>query len=166
MRFYDIKQELIKLAGKLFTYTPRELDGDIDLNGKFDFIDYKIVGPVSHKPQELMEKSNLDYNRDEQGRDYFNSFLTIAIQCGVYLGHEEKEKEISDLKENIEFKTSLLDSYKNLIKELKLHQMGEGDLESQIIELRNKVSEQNKTINHLMIYKNAIDKLNKSIEND
>lgn len=100
--FYNVKQELIKIASKLFSTTEINIKNDIDLKDFFDCIDDDdIHGIMSLSPKEQMEKENLEYNKNEQGRDFFNSFLTLVIQSGVKLGHLQKEKEILDLKDKL-----------------------------------------------------------------
>jgi len=156
MDFHTGKLELIKVAKKLFTYKLNLLTGDIDLEGKFDFIKYDIYGAASLSPKEYLEKSNLNYQRDEQGRDYFNTFLTLVIQFGVYLGYKEKEKEIKDLKEKLEFEKMINGMRDREQEKLKQNQMPSGDLESEIIKLRDEVLGLKKQLQEVGIYERVI----------
>jgi hypothetical protein len=156
MDFYNGKLELIKVAKKLFTYKLNLLTGDIDLEGKFDEIGYDIYGAASLSPKEYMERENLNYQRDEQGRDYFNTFLTLVIQFGVFLGYKEKEKEIKDLKEKLEFEKMIGGIRDREQEKLRQNQMPSGDLESEIIKLRNEVLDLKRQLQDVSIYERVI----------
>jgi hypothetical protein len=154
--FYSIKVLLVDLAGKLFTYTPKKLTNDIDLEGKFMFVNHEIHGAASLTPQQQVELDSLNYNRDGQGRDYFNSFLTIAIQCGVYLGFQQKQKEIDEVKRSLANSERIIKLYDDEVRELKLNQMGDSDPEKEIIELRLQIRELNEKIREQAVYERVV----------
>ena len=156
MDFHTGKIELIKVAKKLFTYKLNLLDGDIDLGGKFDEITYHIYGAASLSPKDYMTKSNLNYQRDEQGRDYFNTFLTLVIQFGVLLGHKEKDKEIKELKDKLEFEKMIGGMKDTEMNNLRQNQMPKGDLESEILKLRNEVLTLKRQLQEVGIYERVI----------
>jgi hypothetical protein len=156
MDFHTGKLELIKVAKKLFTYKLNLLTGDVDLEGKFDFIKYDIYGAASLSPKEYMEKSNLNYQCDEQGRDYFNTFLTLVIQFGVYLAYKEKDKEINDLNEKLEFEKRMGKLRDTEMNNLRQNQMPKGDLESEILKLREEVLTLKRQLQEVGIYERVI----------
>jgi hypothetical protein len=156
MDFHTGKLELIKVAKKLFTYKLNKLTGDIDLEGKFDFIKYDIYGAASLSPKEYMEKSNLNYQRDEQGRDYFSTFLTLVIQFGVYLGHKEKDKVIEDLNEKLKFEKMIGGMRDTEYEKLRQNQMPSGDLETEILNLREENLKLKQQLQDVGIYERVI----------
>jgi len=164
MSLHVIKTDLINLASKIFNVNPKDLKTDVDLNGKFDFIDVEIHGATSFSPQQQMELENLNYNRDEQGRDYFSSFLTIAIQAGVYLGFQQKEKEIKELNHKLDFELRMSKLSDNTIIELQKNQMGKGTLEDEILKLRGELDEARKQNDKLNIYKHGFDKTQQALD--
>lgn len=165
IQLYDVKQNLLKIASKVITYTNNELTGDVDLEKKFDFIKSEVYGVVSFSPQENFELENLNYSRDDQGRDYFSSFITLAIQCGVAMGHEQKNKEISELKENLKTEKELKQFLFSDIKELRNNQLPkDGDLSEEIIKLRKEISELKEQNTKLSTYKSAFETMKKTID--
>ena len=161
--FYNAKQELLKIAKQLFTYEMKELEGDVNIGELFDCITYKIYGAASFGPKKQMEKANLEYSRDDQGRDFLNSFLTLVIQSGVKLGHLELEKEMEDLKSKLEYQREkadmYMDSYSKQIEELRHHKMPEGTLEDEIVSLRKQLDEEKMKNHTLSRYKDMVDKV-------
>ena len=165
IQLYDVKQNLLKLASKVITYTNNELTCDVDLEKKFDFIKSEVYGVVSFSPQENFELENLNYSRDDQGRDYFSTFITLAIQCGVAMGHEQKNKEISGLEKNVDEYKECIDEYFSEIKELRNKQLPkDGDLSEEIIKLRKEISELKEQNTKLSIYKSAFETMKKTID--
>jgi len=163
MDFYTTKQNLTKVAAKLFDYKPIDLKGDVDLEGKFDYIKYDIYGVRSFSPSQQMEKENLEYNRDEQGRDFFSSFLTLVIQAGVYLG-QQMDKEIEDMKRELENEKKFHNYARDECKKLKRNQMGKGTVEDEVVKLRKELAERDKKIHHLEIYKNGYDRVQQQLD--
>jgi len=156
MDFYNAKIELMKLADKLFVCTPKVITNDVDLEGKFDFIGADVHGAASFSPQESMEIENLNYQRDEQGRGYFSTFLTIVIQCGVYLGYVEKNKEIKDLKRQLADWKNICDMHNRESTRLNLNQMPKGNLEDEIVKLREENLNLKRSIQEQGIYERVI----------
>ena len=167
MDFYTTKENLIWLAKKLLNVKPKELNKDINLEGKFDYIGSDVHGVVGLSPQQVMEIENLNYNRDEQGRDYFSSFLTIAIQAGVKLGYLQKEKEIRELKDRLEDEKRINKLYREqntkLNNELATNIMPKGSLEDEIRNLRKYNMDFKSKIVELNNYKGMIDKIIKQV---
>lgn len=164
IHFYNVKQNLLNLASKVFTYTNNELTSDVDLEKKFDFITSDVHGVVSYSPQQNFELGNLNYNRDEQGRDYFSTFITLAIQCGVAMGYEQKNKEISELKENLKYEKEMISMYRTDIKELRKSQLPkDNDLSEEILKLREEISKLRELNTELYTYKSAFETMEKTI---
>lgn len=167
MDFYETKQNLIWLAKNLLNVKPKELNKDINLEGKFDYIGSDVHGVMGLSPQEQMEIENLNYNRDEQGRDYFSSFLTIAIQAGVVLGHAQKENEINDLKDRLKDEKTINQLYNQqnfkLSNELATNIMPKGSLENEIKSLRQENMNLKSEIYNLKNYKNMVDDIIKRV---
>lgn len=161
--FYNVKQELLKIASQLFTYEMKELEGDVNIGELFDCITYKIYGAASFGPKEQMEKSNLEYNRDDQGRDFLNSFLTLVIQSGVKLGHLQLETEMDDLKSKLEYQKDKakrhFDSLMEAREELDNHKMPEGTLEDEIVSLRKQLHAEKIKNATLSRYKEMVEKV-------
>lgn len=167
MDFYTTKENLIWLAKKLLNVKPKELNKDINLEGKFDYIGSDVHGVVGLSPQQAMEIENLNYNRDEQGRDYFSSFLTIAIQAGVKLGYLQKEKEIGEIKDRLEDEKRINKLYSEqntkLNNELATNVMPKGSLEDEIRNLRQENMNLKSEIHNLNYYKNMVDDIIKRV---
>lgn len=157
MEFYETKQNLLKLASKLFKYQPKKLTKDVDTEGMFDHIKSDVHGVVSFSPAETMKLQNLNYQRDQQGRDYFSSFLTIAIQAGVWLGFKTKEKEIADLMDRLvsekELRKSYGESLRSANEKLSINVMSEGELEDEIRKLRTRIQDVENENSRLSRYK-------------
>lgn len=164
MHFHTIKIDLLYLASKIFNVTPKELNIDVDLKGKFDFIGVEIHGPVSFSPQQQMELENLNNNRDGQGRSYFDSFLTIAIQAGVFLGIQQKEKENKELQRKLDFELRMSKLSDERTKKLEQNQMGKGTLEDEILKLRGELDDARKQNNDLSVYKYGFDKIGEALK--
>ncbi len=167
MEFHNVKIALIELASKLFTYNEKKLTGDVDLKGKFDYIKYDVHGAGGFSPKEQFKLGNLNYNRDEQGRDYLSSFLTLAIQCGVKLGFDQKQKEVDEIKERLERSDNIHEMYNKELskvqKQLSENIMPKGTLEDEIRDLRKQVMELKKDNIKLSHYKNIVDTMKKSL---
>lgn len=167
MDFYTTKQNLIWLANKLLNIEPKKLNNDVDLEGKLDYINSDVHGVMGLSPQQAMEIENLNYNRDEQGRDYFSSFLTIAIQAGVKLGYLQKEKEIKEIKDRLEDEKRINKLYSEqnikLNNELATNVMPKGSLEDEIRNLRKQNMDFKTEIHILNKYKGIIDKIIKQV---
>jgi ERCC4-related helicase len=161
--FYNAKQELLKIAAQLFTYEMKELEGDVEIGKLFDCITYKIYGAASFSPKEQMEKENLEYALNDQGRDFLSSFLTLVIQSGVKLGHLEKEIEIEGLKSDRDYQKESKEHYREewskAKDELRHHRMPEGKLEDEIVSLRKQLDEEKLKNAKLSRYKDMVDKV-------
>ena len=166
--FYNVKQELLKIAAQLFTCDMKELEGDVEIGKLFDCIKYDIYGAASFGPKEQMEKYNLEYNRDDQGRDFLCSFLTLVIQAGVKLGHIMKEDEIVSLRKELEHKTEMAGGYRReyskVKEELRHHKMPEGQLEDEIVSLRKELDAEKLKNAKLSRYKDMVDKTVQSVK--
>lgn len=163
---YSIKQELINLAGKLFTHKDNKLTKNINLQGKFDFISSEIYGTVGLSPQELLELENLNYQKNEQGRDYFTMFLTIAIQCGVYFGIQQKQKEIDSVTKQLEEYKHICSMYDSEVVKLQLNQMGNSEPEVEILKEREKNQALQLQIFELQRYEHAVKRMYTSLNFD
>ena len=157
---HQTKSKLRKLANQLFEITPKELTEDVELNGDFDYIKSDVHGVVSFSPKQQVTLDNLNYQRDEQGRDYFSIFLTIAVQAGVYMGFEQKQKELDEMTKNYEnereYAKEIREDYSDSIKQLRLNQMPSGELSDEIIKLREEISKLKKENQELSAYKTKV----------
>ena len=161
--FYNVKQELLKIAAQLFSYKMKKLEGDVEIGNLFDCIDYNIYGAASFGPKEQMEQEVLEHNLNHSGRDFLSSFLTLVIQSGVKLGHLEMEKEMDNLKSKLEYQKEKADSYMKSYSEksdeLRHHKMPEGTLEDEIVSLRKQLDEEKMKNHTLSRYKDMVDKV-------
>jgi hypothetical protein len=155
--FYHIKQRLIELSAELFSYKPKSIKKDIDLKGDFDFIGVDIHGVVSFSPEEQMEAEVLNYNRDEQGRDYFSSFLTLVIQSGVFLGKQQMQEKLDDLQERLDKEKALGNLYNKSLTKLQKNQMPEGTVEQEVVKLREELGAMRIENRNLRSFKNKVD---------
>ena len=161
--FYNAKQELLKVASQLFTCNMKELEKDVETGDFFDYIRYDVYGKASLSPKQQMNKYNLEYNRDNQGRDFFNSFLTLVIQVGVKLGHIQKSDEIDKLKSELEYQKGRADERFDMLmearEELRHHKMPKGTLEDEIVSLRKELEAEGLKNAKLSRYKEMVDKV-------
>lgn len=157
MKFLSAKTALIILAEKMFNIQPKELDDDFSIAKIFHEILPEVYGKLSYPPKDYMSKYQLDFAKNEIGRSYFSTFLSLAMQCGSQVQYDSMIRVIKELEESNEHNRTIREMYLRENTKLKLNQLPSNELSKEIVILREKINQLEKENNDLKVYKDSIE---------
>ena len=151
LRLFEANPLLKELARKLFDITPIKITGDIKVPPPLKCTENVTV--LELPLDEKYSKANLDYQKNEQGRDTFDVFLGTVFQVGAANMQEEKDERIESLKCEIKVLRDERSSNWALIKELRQRQLPEGKTEDELAKAREDIDSLKKKVNNLQLQK-------------